>query len=150
MNINNNYPNEIIKICIPQIVKIRKYSVDIESLKKQLIDAKKRIKITNKQISYLLNKPITLVEHWFRKDNCFSIPDEDVWYQLKELLNINTEEFDKGITEFIYKKGEYEKSERCYLDIGIAPTLTTVNTDEKIIITDDEYKIGDLKWIHTE
>lgn len=91
--------------------------------------------LSNKEIALSLNKPITLVAHWFRNDNCFSIPDEDIWISLKELLNIETDEFDESIMTFELRDGVYEKAERCYYDYGIAPTLTTVNTDEKIIIT---------------
>lgn len=61
-----------------------------------------------------------MVEHWFRTDNCFSIPDEDVWYQLKELLNITINDFDE--------------SNRCYFEEGIAPTITSASADEKIIV----------------
>lgn len=123
------------KACVPQTVKVRKYNIDIEKLKQLLRTSKQQSKLSNKQISEKLNKPLTLVEHWFRKDDCFSIPDEDIWIQLKELLLITTKEFDESIMTFEYRDGVYEKSERCYYDYGIAPTLTTVNTDEKIILT---------------
>jgi len=53
-----------------------------------------------RKISEYLDIPKTKVEHWFRKDNCFAIPDEDIWFKLKEFLNITTDEFDKSITEF--------------------------------------------------
>jgi len=47
-----------------------------------------------------LNLPKTKVEHWFRKDNCFAIPEENIWFKLKDFLEIKTDEFDKSITEF--------------------------------------------------
>ena len=78
-----------------------------------------------------------MIEHWFRTDKCFSIPDGDVWFELKGLLNITDDSFDKCITEFEIRDGVYEKAERCYFDFGIAPTLTTVNTDEKVILTEN-------------
>lgn len=127
--------NKVIKTCIPQPVKVRKYEVDVERLQRLLRENKSKSKLSNKQIAEKLNKPITLVEHWFRTDKCFSIPDEDGWFDLKNLLNITDDSFDKCITEFEIRDGVYEKAERCYFDFGIAPTLTTVNTDEKIIIT---------------
>ncbi|HHT97480.1 MAG TPA: hypothetical protein GXZ90_06270 [Clostridiales bacterium] len=133
-------PNEIIRIDIPQQVKIRKYEIDTESLKVLLRCSKKQSKISNRQIAEKLNKPMTLVEHWFRKDNCFSIPDEDIWYQLKELLSITTTEFDKAITTFEIREGVYEKSNRCYLEEGIAPTITSASADEKIIVKDRSYR----------
>lgn len=115
---------------IPQTVSVRKHKVDIESLKKTLREHKK---ITNKEIAQKLDKPITMVEHWFRKDNSFSIPDADIWYQLKELLGITTDEFDLQITEFIEQDGVFEKANRCYMTDGISPTLTSASADEKIL-----------------
>lgn len=117
---------------IPQLVKVRKYEVDTKKLKETLREHKS---LTNKEIADALNKPVTLVEHWFRKDGSFSIPDANTWPLLKELLGIKTGEFDASIMEFIEKPGEYEKSDRFYLDTGIAPTLTAASSDEKIIET---------------
>lgn len=122
--------NKINKIDILQTVKVRKYEVDTNSLKKTLREHKC---YTNKQIAKKLNKPLTLVEHWFRNDNCFSIPDSDIWFDLKKLLKIETDEFDLSITTFEEKEGVYEKSNRCYFDNGIAPTLTSSGANEKII-----------------
>lgn len=122
--------NNIHKIEIPQLVKVRKYEVDIEKLKTTL---KQHKKYTNKEISLKLDVPLTTVEHWFRGDNCFSIPEPNIWLRLKDLLQIETDYFDKSITEFEEKEGVYEKANRFYLDTGIAPTLTSSNSDEKII-----------------
>lgn len=121
-------------------MRVRKYEVDIKGLQQLLRENKSKSKFSNKQIAESLDKPITLVEHWFRTDKCFSIPDEDVWFELKGLLNISDDSFDKCITEFEIREGVYEKAERCYFDFGIAPTLTTVNTDEKIILTENFIK----------
>ena len=123
--------SEINKIDIPQIVKVRKYEVNTNSLKKTLREHKC---YTNKQIAEKLNKPLTLVEHWFRNDNSFSIPDSDIWFDLKKLLKIETDEFDLSITTFEEKEGVFEKSNRFYFDDGIAPTLTSTSADEKVII----------------
>lgn len=114
--------------------------MDIKALQNLLRKSKSESKLSNKQIAIALNKPITLVEHWFRIDKCFSIPDEDIWFELKNLLNITDNSFDKCITEFEIREGVYEKAERCYYDFGIAPTLTTVNTDEKIILSENFQK----------
>lgn len=121
---------QIQKVDIPQTVTVRKYEVDIEKLKKVLRTHKN---LTNKEIAERLDRPITLVEHWFRKDKSFSIPDADVWFKLKELLNITTNEFDLPITEFIEQDGVYEKANRCYITTGISPTLTSASADEKIL-----------------
>ena len=108
--------------------------IDISSLQKCLKEHKLLLKLSNKQIADKLNCPLTLVEHWFRTDSCFSIPNEDIWFRLKEVLSIENNSFDESITEFEFKDGVYEKSERCYLDIGISPTLTT-DSVETIITT---------------
>ena len=127
--------NKLIKVIIPLKVKVRKYEVDIEKLKQTLIEHKLKLKLSNKYIANQLNKPLTLVEHWFRKDNCLSIPDVDVWYNLKELLNIYTNEFDKSITTFEERDGIYEKSNRVYDINGLCPTLTAENCkNERFIV----------------
>ena len=122
--------NQIQKFDIPQKVKVRKYEIDNTKLVELLRNHKN---LTNKQIADALNVPLTKVEHWFRADSSFAIPDAEIWFQLKELLNIQTTEFDDAITTFEVKEGVYEKSNRCYLDSGIAPTLTSSSCDEKII-----------------
>ena len=124
--------NKIDMVEIPQKVKVRKYEVDTEKLKSVLREHKNK---SNKIIAESLNKPLTLVEHWFRKDNCFSIPDADVWFGLKKLLNIETNEFDEAITTFEEKDNMYEKSNRFYYDTGLAPTITSASANEKIIQT---------------
>ena len=48
-------------------------------------------------------------------------------------LSIKTNEFDESIITFIEKDNVYEKSNRCYFDDGVAPTLTSASSDEKII-----------------
>lgn len=124
--------NEIDMVEIPQKVKVRKYKVDTEKLKSVLREHKNK---SNKSIAESLNKPLTLVEHWFRKDACFSIPDADIWFELKKLLNIETNEFDEAITTFEEKDNVYEKSNRFYCDTGLAPTITSSSANEKIIQT---------------
>ena len=84
-----------------------------------------------------MDKPITLVEHWFRSDKYFAIPDADIWLRLKALLKIDTDEFDSSLMEFEEREGVFEKTNRCYSDKGIAPTLTGTSADEKIIESSD-------------
>lgn len=123
--------NEIMKIDIPQTVRIRKYPVDIEKLKKSLKEHKN---YTNKEIALILDRPLTLVEHWFRTDGCFSIPDENIWIKLKTLLKINTDEFDESIMIFEEREGVYDKANRFYYEEGISPTITSTSANEKIIV----------------
>ena len=129
--------NKIIREIIPQQVRVRKYEVNIDKLKEVLRNAKKICGLTNGEISNQLNKPKTLVEHWFRNDNCFSIPDEDIWFDLKKLLKIHANEFDKSITTFEIRDGVYDKSNRVYDSSGIAPTLTCASAENERYMVDE-------------
>lgn len=124
---------KIITHNIKQQVKVRKYEVDSKKLVEVLREQKQKTGLTNKQLSEKLNLPLTKIEHWFRQDNSFAIPDADIWFELKKLLNIETNEFDLPITEFEYKDNIFEKSNRCYHEYGLSPTLTSTSADEKII-----------------
>lgn len=123
----------IVKVDVPQIVRVRKYEVDCNKLVGVLREHKSLVGLTNKSIADQLNIPLTKVEHWFRTDDCFAIPDENIWFDLKKLLQIKTDEFDESIMTFEEREGVYEKTNRCYYDGGIAPTLTCANDGEKII-----------------
>lgn len=128
--------DKLIKVEVPQTVNVRKYEVDIDALQKLLRDAKSKSSFTNKDIAEKLNQSLTTVEHWFRTDECFSIPFPDVWMSLKELLNITTDDFDESITTFEERLGVFEKSNRCYLENGISPTITC-GQNEKIIVSEN-------------
>lgn len=136
-------PN-IITHNIPQTVYVRKYEVDTKKLVEVLREHKQKTGLTNKQLSEKLNLPLTKIEHWFRQDSSFAIPDADIWLELKKLLNIETNEFDLPITEFEEKEGVFEKSNRCYHEDGISPTLTSVSANEKIITKDRVKQIGNI------
>ena len=103
-------------------VAIRKYEVDCKLLSKCLRDHKAASNFSNKDIAEQLNRPLTEVEHWFRNDKYFAIPDADVWYDLKKLLGINTTAFDQSVTEFEYKCGNYDMRNRIYTG-ETSPTL---------------------------
>lgn len=128
---------EIIKEDIIFPVMVRKYDVDIENLKKVLREHKN---YSNKEIAEKLNVTLTQAEHWFRQDEYFAIPDADIWFKLKNLLNITTDEFDESITTFEVKDGVYDKANRCYHIDGIAPTLTVASGNEKI------FEHNNIKW----
>lgn len=121
----------IIQHIIPEIVSVRKYEVDVLGLQKILKEHKN---LNNQQIANYLNVPKTMVEHWFRSDNYFSIPDKDIWMKLKELLEIKTNEFDDSIMTFEDKESVFEKTNRVYDEDGIAPTLTSTSADERILV----------------
>lgn len=114
-----------------EMVKVRKYEVDKDKLKAILKEHKT---MSNKEIANQLNQPITKVEHWFRNDNSFSVPDADVWESLKELLNIKTDELDKSITTFVEKESGYDTTNRVYDTEHISPTLNTSNEPKVAIV----------------
>ena len=111
----------------------RKYKVDCKLLCECLREHKIGLSISNKEISEQLNVPLTMVEHWFRQDKSFSIPDADIWFKLKELLGIQTDEFDEAITTFIAQPGKYDMGNRIYVG-DISPTLTTQSSDYKYLL----------------
>lgn len=115
---------EVITYEIQQQVKVRKYNVDCKKLCDLLRKHKKMASLSNKEIAETLNMPITKVEHWFRQDSCFSIPDECIWFELKKLLKITNNEFDLAITTFEEKDNVFEKGNRIYDSQGICPTIT--------------------------
>ena len=132
----NEKPNsKVITHNIKQNVKVRVYNVDTDKLSKVLRESKDKVKLNNNEIAEKLDIPTTQVEHYFRTDNYFAIPDDEIWPKLKELLQIDTDEFDKSIMTFEIKEGTYDSSNRVYGPEGIAPTLDT-SDDKKII----EYK----------
>lgn len=135
---------KIKRINVPQLVKVRKYEVYCERLCTVLREHKQLTGKSNKAIAEALGVPITKVEHWFRTDSCFAIPDAEVWNDLKKVLAIQSTEFDQAITTFEERPGVYEKSERCYLIDGIAPTLTSTSAGtEKIIVEDRNMQNND-------
>jgi DNA (cytosine-5)-methyltransferase 3A len=126
--INIIYEHRTKNNILPEIVKVRKNDVDIVGLQKEL--SKRNLSI--KEISEKLNCNKTKVEHWFRKDNSFSIPDSDYWLNLKNILQIKTNEFDNQIMEFIEKECNYEQSNRVY-DLNYkSPCLTKTNYEIRI------------------
>lgn len=92
-----NKEKNVIVYIIPEKVKVRKHEVDIKGLQKLLKEHKND---TIKNIAEKLDTPKTEVEHWFRTDNCFSIPKPEIWYKLKAALNITTDLYDLQIMEF--------------------------------------------------
>lgn len=132
---------KIIYYEIPKMVRVRLYDVDVQKLVAELRKCKKETKLSNKQISEKLGQPLTLVEHWFRSDKYNAVPSDEIWYQLKELLRVETTEFDESIMTFEIREGTYDQSNRVYDIEGIAPTITTISTSIRIT---DGHKIRTL------
>ncbi len=127
---------KIIYYEIPLMVRVRVYEVEVQKLVTELKKCKKEKKLTNKQIAEKLGQPLTLVEHWFRSDKYNAIPSDEIWLRLKELLGIETTEFDESIMTYEVREGKYDQSNRVYDIEGLAPTITTISTS--IRITDGE------------
>jgi len=142
--------NSIITHNITQNVKVRKIDVDIPNLQKLLKKHKKK-EMTLDAIAKSLDVPKTMVEHWFRKDSGFAIPNPEVWLKLKEILNIETDEFDSSIMEFEEREGNYDKANRVYDEEGKSPTLTIQSNNDKIFAKGDaNYRIRRLTPIECE
>src|SRR5699024_2394621 len=110
-----------------EIVKVRKYEVNKIALSELLRISKQDKNISNKEISKKINVPVTKVEHWFRSDKSFSIPDADVWFELKKILNITNDEHDESITTFISKESNFDTTNRIYDTDHLSPTLNTTS-----------------------
>ena len=115
-------------------VKVRKHEVDIPGLQTCILNHYAKCGKNKKEIAKELNDKYSTVEHYFRKlgSDFFSIPSEEHWPQLKEILGITTNKFDKQIMEFEYRDGVYESTQRVYSDQGKSPTLTASNKEQMI------------------
>lgn len=89
---------------------------------------------SNKTISERLQIPLTQVEHYFRTDKYFAIPEPSKWQQIKELLNITDNSFDKQITEFEIVPNQFDMGNRLYDSKGLCPTLLA-DCGNKLVLT---------------
>jgi DNA-cytosine methyltransferase len=111
-------------------VKIRKHEVDIVGLQQCILSHYAKCGMSKKEIAKELNDKYSTVEHYFRNlgSEYFAIPSDEHWPQLKEILNIKTDKYDKSIMEFEYRDGVFESTQRVYSEEGKSPTLTASNT----------------------
>ena len=87
--------------------KIRKYEIDKIALNKLLREAKEKKGIEYKEIAEFLGATLHQVFAWFTpQQNKIYFPDifSEKWYELKFLLEIETDEFDKQILTYIDPK----------------------------------------------
>lgn len=131
-------------------VTVRKYDVDITKLQNTLRESKEKLLITNQDIANALNVPKTKVEHWFRNDKSFAIPSADIWFELKELLEIDTDFFDKSIIEFVTKEGVFESAKRIYDSGASYPTITASNLMPKVMHQDVKTELRQITCIEAE
>lgn len=104
-------------------VRVRKYSLQTKEIQTLLRSHKKQEGLSNKQISQELDIKQSEVEHWFRTDKYWNAPPPNVWYDLKQLLHITTEEYDEQITTFEIRESKHDMQGRVYQEEGIAPTI---------------------------
>ena len=119
----NQRSNKILMSKADFQVKVRKNYIDKSELITFLREHKTK---TITEISDCTGAPKSMVEHWFRTDGSFSIPDTIYWVKLKECLNITDDKWDKRITEFEYKNNAFDMAKRIYHIDGKHPTLTTL------------------------
>jgi len=67
---------------------------------------------------------------------------DDIWFNLKELLGIQTEVFDQSIMEFEYRDGVFETKQRVYSEKGKSPTITATNKEQYIETHDTPKQIA--------
>ena len=136
LDIINKRENKIITTKANFKVKVRKHSIDKIEFTNFLRGYKNK---TILEISNYCDAPKTMVEHWFRRDNSFSIPSDEYWNKLKECLGILDEKYDKAILEFEYKDNVFDMATRIYHIDGKHPTLTTLtNSVKKFNITNGQ------------
>ena len=104
-------------------VSVRKNYIDKKELALFLRNHKTK---TINEIATFCDAPKTMVEHWFRMDGSFSIPDVEYWFKLKECLKIEDCKYDKAVTEFELKNNSFDMAKRIYHIDGKHPTLTTL------------------------
>lgn len=134
----------IMKYDVETKVKVRKYDLDVNELCNLLRYKRTEKHLTNKEIADALNISLTKVSHYFRNDRCFAIPDENIWYKLKDLLGIETDKFDKAITEFEIKSSNYDKTNKIYNENGCSPTITSGNPDVKVLVEKNVNQLGNI------
>jgi DNA-cytosine methyltransferase len=131
-------------------VTVRKHNVNVVGLQNLLREKKDHLLLTTKDIADALDTPKTKVEHWFRTDKSFAIPSTEIWQELKELLEIDTDYFDKSITEFEIKEGVFESAKRIYDSKASYPTITASNLLPKILHEDVKTELRQLTNIEAE
>jgi len=126
IDIINKRENKILMSKSDIQVRVRKHYIEPLQLAIYLREHKNKANKTIKEISNFLDIPATKVEHYFRLDKSFAIPDENIWFKLKECINIEDAKYDKAIMEFEIKNSNYDMAKRIYHIDGKHPTLTTL------------------------
>ena len=129
---------EIITYDVVWPVSVRKHEVDAVGLRELLRSSLKSSGLTRKELADKLCIPQTEVDHWFRTDSYFAVPNAEIWFKLKQVLGIETNKYDAQVTEFIEKDCTYDMQNRIYDSKGISPTLTSTDTNKTILDVPNE------------
>ena len=84
--------------------KVRKYKLDKLGINKLIREAKEKKGITYQEIAEFLGLSKTKISEWFRLDPekvHFTDVFSEKWYELKFILEIDTDEFDKQILTYV-------------------------------------------------
>ena len=87
--------------------KIRKYKLDKPGINKLLREAKEKKSVSYKEIGEFLGVSKSTLMHWFRPEperQHYTDLFSEKWYELKFLLEIDTDEFDKQILTYVDPK----------------------------------------------
>src|SRR5699024_4729928 len=60
--------------------------------------------------------------------------DKEVWYKLKNLLEIETSEFDKAITEYVLKESDFDTTNRVYDPNHLSPTINSTSEPKIAVV----------------
>ena len=119
-------------------VSVRKHEVDADGLRELLRSSLKRSGMSRKELADKLDIPQTEVDHWFRTDDYFAVPNASYWFKLKQLIGIETDEYDAQVSEFVEKDCTYDMQNRIYDARGISPTITSTGADKTILDAPDD------------
>ena len=84
--------------------KVRKYKLDKNGINKLLREAKEKKGVSYKEIGEFLGVSKSTLMHWFRPEQDrmhYTDLFSEKWYELKFLLEIETDKFDKQITTYV-------------------------------------------------
>lgn len=110
----------------------RKYEINKTELRTYLREYKEQSRLSLNDIAKELNISFEIVSHWFaNSDNRFTIPKANLWYELKKLLNIYDNKYDKELTEF------YNIEELPHEDTLICPKSHCTNVGSNIKLVED-------------
>ena len=87
--------------------KVRKYKLDKNGISKLLRESKEKKGVSYKEIGEFLGVSKTTLMHWFRQEEDrqhYTDLFSEKWYELKTLLEIETDKFDKQIMSYIDPK----------------------------------------------